>query len=478
MKAKQFGIKKYYRIIFEIISPLSIGNGENEITDNDIIVDSRGLPYIPGSALAGVYRSLFQKGTADKYFGKDMTEEMIREMAGLGKNLLTESKIIVYDAEILNPEKRNVAVYDMVALDEYKVAIPGAKFDFQVLEPGIQFVTYIEQNMDNIEEEYLTEEIIYAWEKGKIRLGSKTGRGYGQTKVVKVEDIVFVFSEDCRKQSRCDGDCDDWIKFDMYENFKWKETTENKCLSRVSIEDVQYQELQSLYQELEIALCRKEAMEITLSLKQCGGISVRQYSSDINNADYRQMSRKDKEKDKREVFIPGTSWAGAFRAQMGKLDPAFAKNEPMTELFFGKVKEKGEDSALSHKTRITFSESRIDGGEWRIYTRNSIDRFSGGTIDGALYTEETYFNGKTVLDISCDMTGIDKKNMRHFCSVLAAAILDLNCGYMAVGGLTSVGHGLFEVTGIMVNGNEVPWGELEGNERYMALKDGMEKSVL
>ena len=478
MKVKQFGIKKYYRITFEIISPLSIGNGVNEITDNDIILDSRGLPYIPGSALAGVYRSLFEKETSDRYFGKDMTEEMIWEMAKQGKNLLTESKVIVYDAEILNPEKRNVAVYDMVALDEYKVAIPGAKFDFQVLEPGIQFVTYIEQNMDNMEEEYLTKEIVYAWKMGKIRLGAKTGRGYGQTKIVKVEDIVFAFSEDCRKQSRCDRDCGDWIEFDMYEDSWWKESKENKCLSRVSIEDVQYQELQSLYKEFEIALCRKEAMEITLSLKQCGGISVRQYSSNINDADYRQMSRKDKEKDKREVFIPGTTWAGAFRAQMEKLDPAFAKKELMTELFFGKVKEKGEDSALSHKTRVTFSESRVDGGEWRIYTRNSIDRFSGGTIDGALYTEETYFNGKTKLDISCDMTGIDKKNIGHFCSVLAAAILDLNYGYMAVGGLTAVGHGLFEVTGIMVNGNEVPWAELEGNECYLALRNVMEKSVL
>ncbi len=476
MKVKQFGIKKYYRITFEIISPLSIGNGVNEITDNDIILNSRGLPYIPGSALAGVYRSLFEKETSDKYFGKDMTEEMIQEMAEQGKNLLTESKVIVYDAEILNPEKRNVAVYDMVALDEYKVAISGAKFDFQVLEPGIQFVTYIEQNMDNMKEEYLTEEIVYAWKTGKIWLGAKNGRGYGQTKIIKIEHIVFDFSKDCRKQSRCDGD--DWIEFDMYEDSWWKETKENKCLSRVSIEDVQYQELQSLYQEFGIALCRKETIGITLRLKQCGGISVRQYSSNINDADYRQMSRKDKEKDKREVFIPGTTWAGAFRAQMGKLDFAFAKKEPMTELFFGKVKEKGEDSALSHKTRVTFSESRIDEGEWRIYTRNSIDRFSGGTIDGALYTEETYFNGKTELDISCDMTGIDKKNIRHFCSVLAAAILDLNYGYMAVGGLTAVGHGLFEVTGIKVNGNEVPWAELKENEQYLTLRDVMEKSGL
>lgn len=476
MKANKFKIKKYYRITFEIASPLSIGNGENEITDNDIILDSRGMPYIPGSALAGVYRSLFERETSDKYFGKDMTEELIREMSEKGKNLLTESKIIVYDAEILNPENRSIAVYDMVALDEFKVSIPGAKFDFQVLEPGVQFVTYMEQNMDEIEEEYLTEEILYAWEMGKIKLGAKTGKGYGQTKVIKIEEITFSFFQNCNNPIPCDGECSDWIEFDMYEDSEWKESQESKCLSRFSIEDVEYRELKDIYQKYEIVLRKKEDIRIALNLEQCGGISVRQYSTKIGQEDYRQMSRKGKEKDKRDVFIPGTTWAGAFRAQMGKLDSAFAKDAPLAELFFGNVKKK--DSTLSHKTRITFSESKIKEGEWRVYTRNTIDRFSGGTIDGALYTEKTYFNGKTKLDISCDMTGIDKEKVRRFCSVLAAAILDLAKGYMAVGGLTAVGHGLFEVTGIKVNGKDVLFKERKSNEQYVALKAALEECVL
>lgn len=471
MKRKKINIKKYYRIIFEIISPLSIGNGENEITDNDIILDSRGMPYIPGSALAGAYRNLFERETSDRYFGKDMTEELIKEMSDQGKNLLTESKLIVYDAEILNPEDRNIAVYDMVALDEFKVSIPGAKFDFQVLEPGIQFVTYIEQNMDEIGEAYLTEEILSAWETGKIKLGAKTGRGYGQTKIVKIEEITFSLSQEYNNQIQYDGKCNDWIEFDIYEDSGWKECQRSKCLSRISAKDVKYQELKDIYQKYEIFLRKKEEIRIILYLKQAGGISVRQYSAKIDQADYRQMSRI--EKERREVFIPGTTWAGAFRAQMGKLDSNFAKNTSLTELFFGNVN--GKDNTLSYKTRITFSESKIEEGEWRTYTRNAIDRFSGGTIDGALYTEETYFNGKTELDISCDITDIDREKVRRFCSVLAAAILDLDRGYMAVGGLTAVGHGLFKVTGIEVNGEKVLFKSKneECNEEYVVIKTAL-----
>ena len=61
-------IKKYYRIQFQLTSPLAVGSGENHLTDRDIVRDSRGIPYIPGTALAGVYRSLFPKEIAEQYF--------------------------------------------------------------------------------------------------------------------------------------------------------------------------------------------------------------------------------------------------------------------------------------------------------------------------------------------------------------------------------------------------------------------------
>ena len=37
-----------------------------------------------------------------------------------------------------------------------------------------------------------------------------------------------------------------------------------------------------------------------------------------------------------------------------------------------------------------------------LYTRNAIDRFTGAAVTGALYTEKTYYNGETTLEIACD----------------------------------------------------------------------------
>ena len=452
-------IKQYYRIKFELTSPLSIGSGENNFSDKDILVDGRGYPYIPGTALAGVYRHLFSNEVADEFFGKDLTEERKQTAMDEGRNVLTDSNIVVYDAVLCNPEQRIIKVRDMVALNEYKVAKKGAKFDFQILGPGAVFVTYIEQNIQckKIGDHYETcdracsvsNEIAYAWKKKEIQLGAKTGRGYGATKALEIHKCCFNLSDQ--------AECKKWLDFDMYEDKVW----------------IPCEELNSS------ASLRKpnDKVEIVLKLQQQGAISVRQYSTDINEADYSQMTIKED-----TPVIPGTTWAGAFRAQMEKLAPEFGRDKELTKKFFGDAKEKKnaniksenqtqvkQKKKISQKTRISFSESTIEGERWETYTRNAIDRFSGGTVDCALYTEHTCFDGKTELSITCDFsdwTKNDEKNKgkRHlitdedrgyFAAVLSAAILDLNEGIMSVGGLTAVGHGLFTVEEIIINGQAV-----------------------
>lgn len=466
-------IKKYYRIEFELTSPLSVGCGEDNVTDSDIVRDSRGCPYIPGTALAGQYRRLFTKETADKYFGQELTQKRKELSSQSGKNELTDSDIVTYDAAVTGAEKQIISKRDMVALDEYKTAEKGAKFDFQVLEPGVSFVTYIEQNMDSTDEQYVIDEIAHAWLNGEIRLGAKTGRGYGHTKAVKAESALFDLNDkedDSRKGENGveseKTDRDKWLAFDMYydkdkdKSPEWKPVEKPVCLSTLSTEDSQYEKTLSAYNNNKIRLAGTDKLEISFELKLQGGISVRQYFSDVGEADYMQLTEKGRtsgdENESAEGIpvIPGTSWAGAFRAQMAKLDPDFRKKARRAELFFGNAKAKDTES---HRSRVEFSESRLRNGRWVVYTRNAIDRFTGGTVDGALYTEKTYYDGDTELTISCDFTGMEKHDKDNssrnaFAQALSAAIMDLHSGYMAVGGLTAVGRGLFEVKKITVDG--------------------------
>ena len=67
--------KIYYRFTFSLASALSVGSGENQYSDSDIVRDSAGDPFIPGSSLAGIYRSMFENKEAEKYFGTALKED-------------------------------------------------------------------------------------------------------------------------------------------------------------------------------------------------------------------------------------------------------------------------------------------------------------------------------------------------------------------------------------------------------------------
>ena len=447
-------IRKYYKIRFQLTSPLSVGCGKNQVTDSDVILDSRGLPYVPGTSLAGVYRRIFSDRTAETYFGTNLTEDRIRTSSREGRNVLTESRIAVYDALML-PSKNNYSLTkrDMVALDEYKVALPGAKFDFQVLEPGAEFVTYIEQSMESEQEQYLADEIAYAWQQGNIRLGAKTGKGFGATKSA----AIFWRSFDLTDEK----DLERWLSFDMYEEDQWSVVDAPVCLSREK-DSKERERLKQIYEEAGIRLREDRPVCIRIGLRQAGGLSVRQYTTDVGEADYMQMCRKDGVR-----VIPGTSWAGAFRAQMGKLNPDFAAGTAMSELFFGK--KKGKKAEESSRTRIAFSESELNGEKEIVYTRNAIDRFTGGTVDGALYTEKTCYDGTTQLKILCSFGGLKKEQIENFSKTLAGAILDLHNGFLSVGGLTSVGHGLFHVTEVMIDQKKISFQDGDHGEPYKEL---------
>lgn len=476
-------IKKYYRIKFKITSPLSIGSGNEKYSDSDIAVDGRGYPYIPGTALAGVYRHLFPNDVADEFFGPELNEIRKKQAINEGRNVLTDSLIVVYDGVIQNPNSMVIKNRDMVALDEYKVAKKGAKFEFQILEPGAVFVTYIEQNMTHEEEAFILDEIAYAWKNKEILLGAKTGRGYGATEVVELMECSFDLTK--REGRRA------WLEFDMYKENEWHTCECIDCLSDMKTKCKGETADDATVKRFQIIQTRrqKDEVDILLSLKLCGALSVRQYSTDIHGADYSQLTLSDDASNPNGTpVIPGTSWAGAFRAQMEKLDPKnFGRNELLTKKIFGDAKEKKRSkkdvqngcevtdrTVQNQKTRVRFSESQFEkgSGRWEHYTRNAIDRFSGGTVEGALYTEHTYFDGKTDVRIVCDYSQtqgkqrLDDGERESFASVLAAAILDLHEGFMSVGGLTAVGHGIFQVERAVINGQEI-------SIEYNMLKDAI-----
>lgn len=386
----------YYRIEMELASPLSVGSGRNETTDHDIIRDKRGKPYIPASSIAGVLRHTLDDDIAlqNRVFGMTSGNDSV------------SSRVVFYDGKLVFESAESVR--DSVKLNK-KVGVDGAKFDMETIETGSIFSTIIEIADDAESVDSVVEKMISKLKAGVLRFGSKTSRGYGVVRISSLKKCVFESDQ-----------LDEWLDFDPLDDKSWN-----------GIDEYDLSDDLTGYSK------------ISLHLMQNGAISIREYSTDVGEngetlPDFKHISLHDKS----EVsVIPGTSWAGAFRARF--LDFA---GQVATDALFGYVNEKNKANP-SNKSRIIFSESVISDNLLKTMTRNSIDRFSAATKETALYTERTSYNGFTDLTIYLADDATEKER-----AALGAIILDMNHGFLPIGGLTSVGRGMFRVIDLSVNG--------------------------
>ncbi len=394
--------KIYYRIIFRLASALSVGSGENRYSDNDLVRDSAGDPFIPGTSLAGIYRSLLEKKDADKYFGTAKNE-----------NQGDKSKILVYDAKLRyagDKDCHSRSIRDCVGLDQWKTSKTGCKFDFEVIEPEAEFITYLEQNLEKGDKE-VSYKLAMAWRNHQIHIGSKTMRGLGSIKDVAVCCKRFNLAEQ--------AELNQWLDFDMYREEDWNGT--------------ELQEICKMEND------PKNFISLEYRLRQKSGISIRRYTTQASTEkvqpDAQQLTCILGKNGEEIPYIPGTSWAGTFRHHMERLASG------CTEEYFGNCER---------RSRIRFHESFIKGAFYKVLTRNAVDRFTGGVVDNALFTEKMWYGGETVLQIE-----IPAKTDVRFQQALAASMVDLHMGLLSVGGFTAIGRGIFEGVSLLIDQNPV-----------------------
>lgn len=395
-----FKTRIYYKLIITLLSPMSIGSGNNVYTDHDVSVDNNGLPFIPATSITGVIRAYIRS----KY-GNNISEELFGEISENTNNKCAlDCKIRFYDAtmpqSMLEKSKCFLTTRDCVKL-ENKIGVKGAKFDFQIVETGAVFESYIEL-LDKSYIRYI-EEAMGAVNEGFVAFGTKTTRGYGKCSLEVKRAILNSVS--------------DWIKFKMFSQDEWKSKEKIKLCSTTM-----------------------DYFRFIVTLKSRGGLSIREYSTDVGLPDYSQISLKNN--NEYLPVVPGTSWAGAFRNNFRKM----MSDEEVSHIF-GTVNGTDGESSLS---KIVFSESLLTEGSIKDITRNSIDRFSGATKSGALYTERTYYYGKTQLIID-----IEKSIGEKAIAGIAVCLADLHNGFLSVGGLTSIGRGLFSVLSVRVGDKDL-----------------------
>jgi CRISPR/Cas system CSM-associated protein Csm3 (group 7 of RAMP superfamily) len=420
-----------------LASPMLIGSGDSWQTNHDVLLDAAGKPFIPGSSLAGAMRHYLQQT-----LGLDW-QKSINSLFGSMENE-RQSRVVVYNTEFAlaqgNDGPEAIIKRDGVRLDRYKAAENMGKYEVQAVASGTPFIMRLEiierfmdknegmQNGEKSQDLVLIEGAIKGLSAGVLTIGAKSRRGFGKVTIDSVQQQNFDYSSPEAWK--------DWLAWD------WRSDTAFDRASTCELESLSTSES---------ACC----FEVPLKVK--GTLMIREYTTahfgEEGAPDYVQLTSAN------QAIIPGTSWMGAIRSRLVELIQSVGVSRSVAEKslegMLGTAHSQAKPDELIG-SRIIVEESTVQGGALLPMTRNAIDRFTGGTVKGALYTSHPWTGGATSLTLKWIKRSKQEKTNASYssrlsddvvCGLLLWVIHDLQEGLLAVGGETAIGRGVFEKDG-------------------------------
>lgn len=395
----------------ELCAPTLIGSGRDDESDIDVLLDvDQQTPFIPATSLLGVLKQHIRlddqyKDDLKRFWGFTRKDRISAD------ELERQSSIRCSD---LYPQARpKISRRDGIKIDRRSgIVVEEAKYDYQVIERGAKFdlsleIDYSQQNKPFRRQMLAT--ICHVLATQGIRLGAKTNNGLGQIRLQKpaVYDVDFSKAEHVRA----------WLQ---------------RTLPQPMMLDCSQEAF---------ALKTSKAFIIEAAFDLKHSLIVRSYPSFPQEPDAVNVTSGE------TYAIPGSSLKGAIRARAERIVNTLRKADTsiITELF-GEVDDRaGSETAKRGKLRV--KETLLPTFISELHHRVKIDRFTGGTIEAALFdTQPVYpnLNDKT-LEVTITLQDYTNKDYQDYEAGLMLLVLkDLWTGDLAIGGEKSVGRGVLQ----------------------------------
>jgi|LSQX01.1.fsa_nt_gb CRISPR/Cas system CSM-associated protein Csm3 (group 7 of RAMP superfamily) len=392
------------------LTPLLIGSGIGDNSDVDTIRDKDGNPYIPATSFLGALKSAIN-------LEENYTSDLLCFWGNISKNNSCQSNISCSDLELIEEQNVEVAIRDGIKLDNTTGMVKDkGKYDFEIIPSGTEFKVEIEitSNKNNyLFHRKMAGTILSTLEKG-VSLGAKVSSGLGRIKLVEKKSFIYEFNNK--------KDILAWLKKEDLSEDVSAQLLNNK----ISVEENTF----SILMEMEIK----------------NSLIVRSYSEDPEAPDSVHI------KDAGKNVLPGTSIKGALRARAEKiintvLEETESKN--FIESLFGNVEEDEEGNEKPGGYTIPSSfiveevpiEDVVDNeSQYRI----KIDRFTGGTIEGALMDNAPLFTKENVSNIKNLKISLIRNPLDSQKGLLLLLMKDLWTSDLPIGGEKNIGRGVFK----------------------------------
>lgn len=434
------------RFLLEAETPLFVGSGEASLLKDALVQkDCNGFPMILGTSLAGVLRhSLVKNDWIERVFGyakRDKGTGSLLKVSSaymmLNGNEVSEVILENIDAELFD-RFSNLPSRQHVRITEKGVAAEQGLFDNEVVYKGTRFVFELELKGNSQDEKYWNN-IVRQVKSPTFRIGSGTRNGYGSLSVISIFEKTF-----------------DLTKIEDFESYVSFNPSFN---SELDFSKVEYEKDNNQ---------NSDFIKYTLNLKPDSFFIFSEGFGD-EEADNRPLEeeiviyKNGKIDFEKQTVIPASSIKGAISHRVAfnynKLTKQFAdvggaktgvENEAVAALF-GKA---GKDVADPQAGNVFindfyYSDDKIAND--KILNHVAIDRFTGGAMDGALFSEKVSFlkGGDFCFDVY-----VQHSNDGKILESLENTLIDICKGLLPLGGMTTKGHGMF--TGkLLKNGEEI-----------------------
>ena len=426
-------------------TPAHFGNGDStDLTDMPLLTDpaDEKTPLLTGATLAGALRSYLRErelGIGASERAKDETKGIDASASVLlfgGKKQDEngeQSPLIIEDARGKN---YRVEMREGVAIDgKSRTAAHDKLYDVQVWHAGTRFPTRFElvirQSDDANALKSAFAMALEGLQNGAVRFGMRKARGLGKVHVERwrVQDYVLR---------------DEKGAPDVQAVMKWLRDG-NLELTRGDEKNGQGAGEQDIWKALGFSkpdeTDARHVFQMHAEFWLDGSLLIRsQGGKDDKGPDMAYLRARQANTDEMPI-LSGTSLGGALRARALKICNTLVgdnKNQ-VGENFVNELFGIAERGMTAKASRFRVSEHVIENAKTDlVQNRVSIDRFTGGARDTALFNEQPAFGGTmTKLKMELEI----RKPRDAEIGLLLLLLKDLWTGDLALGGESSVGRG-------------------------------------
>ena len=438
------------RVTIELTSPMMIPTGRsNHANDNNFIRDENGLPVIPATSITGVMRHLLVKANHPlaSEFGYAGEEDNLissihisNAIAHDGGNTVQEAvKSSGEDDSVLHLLKQDAPVQrNGVAITIRGVAKNGAKHDRTLVPTGTRFSFELSWWSESLNQQQW-QEMLAVLAHPLCSFGGGTRNGQGNFRIVDIRTKLFSLTEEADAKA-----------------FRALPRRLSQSVSDV-MQPLSIEELTTL------AATLIPVKTVQLRLKPENGWRIGGGTESFSGAkkppDMLQFSEariewadERGEVNEHVMVIPGTSIKGAFSHRLEfhfrrlralwAVDDTHAYRDTDVRQLFGFVDDESAQAGY-----IWFADSYVtDSPKVYARTRNKIDRFTGGTIDKALFSEERVYSEAMTVSITMDqnaMANLEPSLKADFEKAFDLTLRDLRTGRLAIGAGQNNGNGFF-----------------------------------